>query len=236
MAVTQFEVRARRPVAGFDYERLDGRLHFAVDPAHPANRAIVDLDRAARDAEGRVRFTADLTLLRPREGGSRRLLVDVVNRGRRTVLRAFNRAPGEAQPSAEIDAGDGYLLANGWTVACLGWQWDVIRDGVLLGLDAPDALGPDGRPIDGQVIVQFQPNGPERDHLLADRVHRPYPAADVDDPSAVMTVRDWQDGPRTVVPSGRWRFARKETDRLIADDTRVWIESGFEPGRVYEVT
>ena len=34
----------------------------------------------------------------------------------------------------------------------------------------------------------------------------------------------------------RWRFAREETDRLIADDTRVWIENGFEPGRVYEVT
>ncbi|HEY3110696.1 MAG TPA: hypothetical protein VGL23_18200 [Chloroflexota bacterium] len=106
MAVTRFEVRSRRPLPGFDYERLDGRLHFAVDPEHRANRAVVDLDRAARDADGPVRFASDLTLLRPADRGSRRLLVDVVNRGRRTVLRAFNRAPGEAQPSPEVDSGD----------------------------------------------------------------------------------------------------------------------------------
>ena len=74
MAVTRFEVRSRRALPGFDYERLDGRLHVAVDPGHPANRAIVDLDRAARDAEGRVRFAADLVVLRPTEKEPRILL------------------------------------------------------------------------------------------------------------------------------------------------------------------
>src|SRR5439155_106177 len=116
------------------------------------------------------------------------------------------------------------------------WQWAVIPSEALLGLEAPQALGPDGQPIQGQVIVQFQPNQAERDHLLADRVHQPYPAADVDESAAVMTVRDWQDGPRTILARERWRFAREETDRLVADDTRVWLEGGFEPGRVYEVT
>jgi hypothetical protein len=235
VAVTRFEVRSRSALAGYPYERLDGRLHVAVDPADPANRAIVDLDRAARDVDGKVHFWSDLVLLRPTGQGNRRLLVDVVNRGRRTLLRAFNRAAGEAQPGPDIDPGDGFLLRRGWTLAFLGWQWDVVRSDVLLGLEAPQALDDDGKPIRGQVVVQFQPNEAERDHLLADRVHLPYPAADVDEPGASMTVRDWQDGERHPIPRERWWFARDEGGRPVADAARVWLEGGFEAGRVYEV-
>ena len=66
MAVTRLEIISRAPYANGcsfgdagAYERIDGVLHFAVEPEHEANRAIVDLDRAMRDAEGRVRFRAD---------------------------------------------------------------------------------------------------------------------------------------------------------------------------------
>lgn len=235
MAVTSFEIQSRRPVPGWDYERVDGVLRYAVDPRHPANRAVVDLDKAPRNGAGLVEFSGDLVLLRPRGGGSRRLLTDVVNRGRRTVLRAFNRAFREMQPSPEIDAGDGFLLERGWAIAFLGWQWDVVRSDSLLGLEAPQALGADGSPIQGQVAVEFQPNKQQRDNLLADRVHHPYPAADVDDPEAVLTVRDWRDGPRETVPRERWRFARDEGGRPVPDDTRIWLADGFAPGRIYEV-
>ena len=53
MSVSHFEVTRRAPFA-FDYERVDGKLHFAVDPANPANARIVDLDKAPCDAEGNV--------------------------------------------------------------------------------------------------------------------------------------------------------------------------------------
>ena len=57
MAVTQFQVLTRRPFedgrpfgeAGA-YERIDGVLHFAVDPSDPMNAGIVDLELAPRDA------------------------------------------------------------------------------------------------------------------------------------------------------------------------------------------
>ena len=64
------------------YERLDGTLAFAVEPAHPANVAIVDLDKAPVDAEGRVQFTGDFCLLQPvdPQRGNGRLLLDVPNR------------------------------------------------------------------------------------------------------------------------------------------------------------
>lgn len=244
MAVTEPEIHGRRPYEGGrafaaagPYERLDGTIHFAVDPAHPANRAIVDLDRAPRDATGRVRFRADFCLLQPSDParGNRRLLFEVLNRGRKLAPRHLNHAP-PAAPSARIDPGDGFLLRHGWTLAWCGWQWDVVRDEALMGLEAPEALDPaTGRPCTGEVLCHFQPNAPGRDHLLADRVHQPYPAADVADPDAVLTARDWPDGPATVIPRKRWRFARDDGGRPVPADTHVWLEDGFAPGRVYEV-
>jgi hypothetical protein len=242
MPVTRLEVRSRGPYesgAEFGearaYERIDGVLHFAADPQSPANAAIVDLARAERDAGGRVRFLADFCLLQPvePERANRRLLFDVVNRGRKTVIGGFNRSSRELEPSERIDPGDGWLMRNGWTVAFCGWQWDVVRGGPLMGLEAPQALE-GGRPIAGKVLVTFQTAQRMADHLLADRVHQPYPAAHPDDAEATLSVRDWPDGPATEIPRERWRFARAEGGRPVADPTRVWLDGGFEPGRIYE--
>ena len=106
MSVSRFEVTRRTPFA-FDYERVDGKLHFAVDPAHPANARIVDLDKAPRDAHGSVTFWADFVLLQPTDPakGNRRLLSYVVNRGQRFGV-PFNRyAPRlpTLPPTDEID-------------------------------------------------------------------------------------------------------------------------------------
>ena len=243
MAVSRLEISARQPYEGGQafgdagpYERIDGRLHFAVDPSDPANRLIVDLERAARQADGRVHFWADFCLLQPVDSqrGSGRLLFEVLNRGRKLAARHLNHAPAEPVPNERIDPGDGFLLRRGWTMAWCGWQWDVIRSPALLGLEPPEALEQD-RPIQGQALCEFQPNWLERDHLLANRVHRPYPAADLDDPTARLLVRDTPRGPRTEIPRERWRFARDVEGRPEPDDSHIWLEGGFEPGRIYEL-
>jgi hypothetical protein len=243
VAVVGLEIRSRTSFAeGLDfgdigpYERLDGTISFAVDPGHPANRAIVDLDKAERDRDGRVRFSADFCMLQPvdAERGRRRLLFEVVNRGRKNIPKHFNRAPAPVVPVEQIEPGDGFLLRRGWTMAWCGWQWDVTRDPALMALEAPMALE-EGRPIVGQTIVEFQPNEWQADKLLANRTHRPYPAADVDAPDAVMLVRDWMGGERTTIPRERWRFAHDEGGRPTPSDTHVWLEGGFEPGKLYEV-
>ena len=136
----------------------------------------------------------------------RRLFFEVLNRGRKTLPRNVQSAPAPDNPtSSEIDPGNGFLLRHGFTVVWCGWQWDVIRSEALLGLEAPLAMA-DGQPVGGEVVIQFQPNAWHRTHLLADRVHRPYPAADVDDPNARLTVRDSMYAPRTEVPRSAWRF------------------------------
>ena len=254
MSVVAIEIRSRVPfVDGREfgttgpYERIDGILRFAVDPANPANRRIVDLDRAERGAGGRVHFAADFSMLQPADSAraNGRLLFHVVNRGRYGVV-PFSVAPPPPAIDGRIDPGDGFLLRRGWTVFSGGWQWDVIRRPGYLGLDAPSALVADGRPIQGNVLVEFQPSEPYRSQILAhwplhpppgnpDFRHQSYPAADPDDPVAVLTVRDWADGPRTIVPRGRWRFARDEAGRPIPDDSSIWLDDGFAPGKLYEV-
>ncbi|HEU5317921.1 MAG TPA: alpha/beta hydrolase domain-containing protein [Chloroflexota bacterium] len=250
MSVVELEIRRRVPFAGGysfadggEYERIDGLLHFAVDPLRAEHAAIVDLDKAPRDAEGRVHFSADLCLLQPVDAArsNGRLLLEVPNRGRKGAVARFNRpAPAGIKVTGTegIGVGDGLLLNLGWTVAWVGWQWDVIRDLVpdgLLGFDAPQAISPDGQPIRGQVMVEWQPDAPTPHKLLADRVHQPYAAASLDQPDAMLYERDGWSAPRVEIPRERWRFARGEAGGDVPDDTHVRLEGGFRPGVIYDL-
>ena len=77
-----------RALATGAYERLAGKIRLAVDPKAPHNRVIVDLDKAERDTDGRVRFSADFCLLQPVDAAKSagRLLMDVANRGRKLTV------------------------------------------------------------------------------------------------------------------------------------------------------
>ncbi|TMJ66304.1 MAG: hypothetical protein E6G91_19940, partial [Alphaproteobacteria bacterium] len=109
------------------YERIAGRVHFAVDPAAKAQAGIVDIDKAARDARGLVHFTADFLLLKPvdMKNGNRRLLFDWANRGNKRCLQFFNDAPGSNDPRSLAHAGNGFLMRRGYTIAWLAWQGDL---------------------------------------------------------------------------------------------------------------
>ena len=131
MAVTALEINTRQPLAGRrefasvgHYIQLDGTAHFAVDPAHPLNNCITDIQLAPRDGDGRVYFSADIRILAPEDPrrGNHRLLFDVPNRGNRLALGTFNRVPRPIDPSAPTDAGDGFLMRHGYTVVWCGWQ------------------------------------------------------------------------------------------------------------------
>jgi len=248
--VTSFEVMLRRPLAGgrvFDdagsYEELAGRLHFAVDPEHAANKAITDVALAPRDPAGRVTFISDVSILVPadRSKMSGRLILDVVNRGNKVTVPDFNHATRPALgPNSDahppVDAGDGWLMRRGWVVASCGWQCDLppeIRG--LVGLEAPEALDAGGRRLSGPVYVQLQAPVNVPHFLLSDRAHRPYPAANLDEREAVLVVRDLFDGPVEVIPRDRWRFARMEAGRVVPDPCHIYMEGGFEKGRLYQL-
>jgi len=241
MPVTRFDITLRRPLADDrafgavgPYEELKGRLHFTVDPAHAANRAVTDLGGAPRDPQGRVEFAADVSLLLPvdRAKASRRVLVDVVNRGNTVSMPNFNHAtrptfvPG-AEPNPPVDTGDGWLMRHGWMVLSCGWQCD-LPPGVpgLFRLYAPEALDANGRRITGRVYVQMQSTVDGDAFMVSDRGHDAYEAADLAQPDAVLIVRDQLDGEITVIPRERWRF--RDTRHITLDD-------GFTKGRIYQL-
>ena len=248
MAVTRFEIRRREAYcdgAPFGeagaYERLDGVAHFAVEPAHAANREIVDLARAERGADGLVHFEADFVVLQPADPAKANgaLLFDVSNRGGLPAATLFNSGVPRLEISEEIPPANGFLYRHGFTVAWCGWQWDVPRMPGLVGLSAPSALSDDGQPVRGEVCVQIVRNTAATTVRLCDvlglipfQVYRPL---DLNDPGARMTVQDWPDGPRAEIPRGTWRFARAEGGQLVPDGESVWLEGGFAPGKVYDL-
>jgi hypothetical protein len=90
--------------------------------------------------------------------------------------------------------------------------------------------------VRGRNFVQWWPNKRTQHQLLSDAGHKPYPTADIDDTNAVLTVRDHQDGEPAVIARRRWRFARRGGEGIEPSADHVWLEGGFEPGKVYELT
>ena len=219
------------------YQRIDGTAYFSVDPASEANALITDLSLAPKDADGRVSFSSDFSILQPVDPskGARRLLLDVLNRGGRTVLRFFNGYDQVAPPHAPIDPGNGFLMEQGYTVVWCGWQHDVPDVRGLMRAHVPQAVASDGGPLVGKVAVTFQPVELMQTHPLSDRLHRPYSAADLSDAEAVLTVRDEEDSPRQTVPREAWSFAAIIDGRLTPDPDHIYMESGFQPSKVYQV-
>jgi alpha/beta hydrolase family protein len=249
MPAAAIDITSRRPYASGRtfgdtgaYDRIDGVITFAVDPASEVNTPIVDLHLAPTDEDGNVRFRSEFSLLLPADQsrGNRRLLVDVVNRGRKRAIHAFNLVTPEDDPADPV--GDGFLMRHGYALASIGWQWDVPPDPTLLHLEAPHALV-DGQPLRGQTAIEIRPHAPERTRLLANRIHVPYPAADLTQPNARLLVRDWEDGPDTELPRSSWRFARETgegggpTNSQVMEPSpnHIYLESGFEPGRIYQL-
>jgi len=219
------------------YEKRVGRVHFALDPDDPANARIVDLTLAPRDPDGKVRFSADFYALRPVDParGNGTVLVEVPNRGGKASIRYFDRGARRSDdPSSRADFGDGLLFRRGMSVVWLGWQFDVPEQPGLLRLDA---VYTQGTPlIAGLVRADHVFSKPAQVMPLAHRQHRPYRVADPDDARNVLTVRDQRLGARTEIARDRWRFARLDDDGAVLKDRRfVYLPSGFEPGRIYEL-
>jgi len=222
------------------YEMLWGRITFGVDPANPMNDRIVDLARAPRNTDGLVEATANFAVLQPVDPARRRGIgvVEVSNRGGKFSPSYFNRASTSSlDPDDPAAWGDALLMRQGFTVIWVGWQWDVPRDGTgRLRLSVPRARHLDGTPIAGLVRSDWVVDETTDVLHVAHRNHVAYPAADVDHPDNVLTVRTGRDVHREVVPRERWQFTRMtDTGQVVPDSTHIMLEGGFEAGMIYEL-
>ncbi|MFQ6028221.1 MAG: alpha/beta hydrolase domain-containing protein, partial [Dehalococcoidia bacterium] len=145
----------------------------------------------------------------------------------------FNSSPDRA-PSEPLDPGDGLLMRRGYTVVWCGWQHDVPDVPGLLRIQVPGAEE-NGRPVSGRLALIFQPNATTPVKLLSDRLHLPYPTNDVSDAQAVLTVQDHDEAAPQVISKDKWSFAKLETGQIVPSDQHIYLESGFQGGRVYQL-
>jgi len=213
-AVSRVEIteRADLPVAGF--ERIGGKLHFALDPKLPANKGIVDLALAPKNAQGLVEFASDFLVFRPKDAAKSNgtALLEIVNRGRSQMWSMLNTGANSNMRTLQ-DFGDNFLLSRGYTVILVGWQWDVVERAGNFKVYAPVVPN-----VTGPVRFEVIPNAKQVEDAL------PYPLADAN--SGTLTVRDAPYGPRTVIAKSQWRYS--------VDHTKLEYPAGFTPGRIYE--
>jgi hypothetical protein len=161
------------------------------------------------------------------------MLLEVPNRGHSRILALVDGGDWDLAH----DAGDAWLLRNGFTIVSLGWQWDAAGPGALRFF-APVAKE-DGKTITGLLRGDFMPSRPTAEiplgHLIQGTIGgAEYPVAAPDDPRNVLTVRDSRDGQRTVIPRGEWQFAHTGNGSLSPSDRFIHLNSGFQPGKIYE--
>lgn len=214
-AVLRVDVTKRTDIPEVNYERIDAKIYFAVDPNLPANKIIVDIDRAPRNAQGLVEFSSDLVVMKPKDPAKSNgtALFEVSNRGGRGMIGMFDLAQGRD------DLGDRLLFDNGYTLVWVGWEFDV-PDRTNMKLYAPVIKGITG-PVRSEIIVDRSENSAS----LGDRAQIPYAIADPS--TATLTVRDEPTAQPTTIPRDQWKFS--------ADQTHVEFPAGFTPGRIYEV-
>ena len=224
--VSHFDVLAREQPAlqgrvfgdSGTVEKITARATIAIDPADPHNAVVVDLDRAPRNVNGKVEAQTEVIILRPTHPNGT-LLFEVLNRGRKLTPGYFGDTDAVSGSRLEQagDAGNGFLLSQGYTLVWAAWQGD-IRPGVGMQIEVP-------------VVPQI--TGPSREEWVftdADipkRVTLSYPIADRS--STKLTVRNRTDD------------ERQTTDGLgitILDDNTIEIArpAGAASDALYELT
>ena len=221
-------------IAG-SYERITGRVYFSLPIANPHNQLIVDLSNAVNLKDGEVEFSSDFIAVRPKDPqkGNGSMILEVPNRGHARLLSLVDGG----DLNLAHDAGDAWLLRNGFTVVSLGWQWDA---------DGPDALRlyapiakDHGNTIRGLLrgdlmLAKTLPEIPLGHLFSAGIGGTEYAVADPNDPRNVLTVRASREAERTLIPRTEWQFAHTVDGKLTPSNRHIHLTGGFQPGKIYE--
>ena len=230
------------PITGA-YEKLVGKVYGEIDPRNRLNRIIVNLDRAPRNRRGRVEYRSDFFILKPADmaRGNGKIFFDAPNRGGKRLLSFLNDAPATNDPSAVADAGNGFLMRQGYTIVWCGWQADLMPIKNWLVLDVPVATNR-GKPIVSKVRTEIvvDEKNVKSQPLSADERVKSYEAASRDKSRATLTVREKSYGKRIPVPETSWEFAASSKDPSTGKETikpsskDLYLHEGFKPGHIYE--
>ncbi len=221
------------------YERLAGRVRFAIDPTAPPYSRVVDLSLAPRNAAGYVEYATDFFLLKPVDlaRGNQRLLYDVINRGNKRALQFFNDAPHSNTPHSLEHAGNGFLLCRGYAILWSAWQGDLLPGNGRMTMELPTATDAEGA-ITGIVRTELIADAPGIVclPLSGNTYTRSYESVTLETTTSSLTRRAYAGDPPQVLPADTWQFAKvSNTGEVIASSLHCYISEGFRPGWIYEL-
>lgn len=234
------------------FEKLVGTAYGEVDPRHPLNAIIQDIELAPRNARGMVEYSTDVYVIKPIDmsKGNGMLFYNVHNRGNKGGLNTFNLGvTGGNEPTG---AGDGFLQKMGYTIIWSGWQPDVLPGNNRMTGAVPVARNPDGTSITGVVRSELKlgPGATASTTTLnlssghfTGLTHASYPTGSTDNATPLpdgflptLTQRRHVNDERAPIPSSRWSFASCPPGQPVTvDATRICFPEGFQPGVLYEL-
>ncbi|MEA2907163.1 MAG: hypothetical protein QOI12_4550 [Alphaproteobacteria bacterium] len=228
--VTRLEISRQEPFAAGQafgnsgaYEKIAGRFHGELDPAHPLNAAIVDLDKAPRNAKGMVEYSADFYILKPVDltKGNGAIFYEANNRGNKASLGRFNNAPRGNDPSTAADAGNGFLMRQGFTLVWNGWMPGLPAENNVMRIEIPSATG---SAIEQTVWDELLFNDTK-----TVRARLTFRASSTAKTEAKLLVRERNSEEPTTVAPEQWEFVDARTIRLLPEGTP------FRIGAIYQL-
>jgi hypothetical protein len=222
------------------YEKLRGRAFGEVDPNDHLSKKITDIEFAPVNANGMVEYSTDVVILRPIDAakGNARLFYELSNRGTILALRVVNSGAAPAAgrtdyPSTATDAGNGFLMREGYTILFSGWDLTAVNVNGSLLTNVPIASfkNPDGTtsPIVGPAVEEFF-----FDNTTTRVATLTYPSASLDKSKVTLTVRTHYEDPQTAIPASDWEFVSATQFRLLPLSGTPPVGKAFDAGRLYE--
>ncbi|SEF29993.1 alpha/beta hydrolase domain-containing protein [Variovorax sp. NFACC27] len=210
------------------YEKISGTFTGEVDPKDARNAIIQDLQLAPLNANGKVEYTSDFVLFKPKDmsKASGVLRYDAPNRGNIVNL-------------------DPYFASRGYVFLTAAWQGDVPAATGKLTLKVPVAKNADGSSITGTYRAELLPTAATNDSLPLpggpfNAAMQAYATASLDNtkPGYVLTRRINEDDARQLIPASDWKFAKCSAATPFPgtpDETNVCLKDKWDPAYLYEL-
>ena len=248
-AVTKIVVDSTAPAFGGAaigdagaYTLLTGRAFGELDPTDPHNQIITDIDKAPKDANGKVHYIATFQLAVPQNAAAANGLMfyEVPNRGGNAIPAASSIVPG----AIYLQSGwQGDLLAHCTTpYPCTSLEAPYTGGNQVI--EVPVASNKDGSPITGPVYGHIAGASGSTAQLVIFTTPVPYKPVSLDTSPTITRFYSLArqtitgiDGPKTTIPAKSWAWADCTTTPFpgTPDPTRICLKNGFDPNLLYEM-
>lgn len=217
------------------YDRVVGRYYGELDPNDPQLQVITDLGMAPRNAKGLIEYSATFFILRPTDPrrGNQTLFYDFGNRGDKYLLNQYNDAKPTNNPFQPSDAGNGFLMRQGFTLVWSGNLGDAdnISDPYRVAIELPRVLNPDGSPLEDVIwdecFNDFWAREPDKTLCPLS-----YPVPRLNKNEVTLLVRERREDKPVEISQREWDFSVDSR----GSSSNLKLKNGmFRSGLIYQV-